>query len=140
MIRLEMKIYNTILIGKQLKDWLNHQENFINMNILQVKIYYHPINNIIEQARFTYSPLGKAFEKKKKSIEDQGEKQVDALNALKFNSQFTIEDVIPENALINDETKKEFDKIKEIEKNIDRDKLIYETNEYTYSFKSKNKQ
>ena len=48
--------------------------------------------------------------------------------------------MIPENALINDETKKEFDKIKEIEKNIDRDKLIYETNEYTYSFKSKNKQ
>ena len=80
------------------------------------------------------------MKKKKKSIEDQGEKQVDALNALKFNSQFTIEDVIPENALINDETKKEFDKIKEIEKNIDRDKLIYETNEYTYSFKSKNKQ
>ena len=28
---------------------------------------------IIEQARFTYSPLGKAFEKQTKTIEDQGE-------------------------------------------------------------------
>ena len=29
---------------------------------------------IIEQAKFIYSPLGKAFEKQTKSIEDQGEK------------------------------------------------------------------
>ena len=29
---------------------------------------------IIEQARFTYSPLGKAFEKQIKTIEDQGQK------------------------------------------------------------------
>ena len=31
---------------------------------------------IIEQAKFTYSPLGKAFEKQIKTIEDQGQKQV----------------------------------------------------------------
>ena len=31
---------------------------------------------IIEQAKFTYSPLGKAFEKQIKTIEDQGEKQI----------------------------------------------------------------
>ena len=37
---------------------------------------------IIEQARFTYSPLGKAFEKQIKTIEDQGKKQ----------SEFKIED------------------------------------------------
>ena len=37
---------------------------------------------IIEQARFTYSPLGKAFEKQIKTIEDQGKKQVDALKVL----------------------------------------------------------
>ena len=29
---------------------------------------------IIEQAKFTYSPLGKAFEKQLKTIEDQGKK------------------------------------------------------------------
>ena len=34
---------------------------------------------IIEQAIFTYSPLGKAFEKQAKTIEDQGKKQIDAL-------------------------------------------------------------
>ena len=38
---------------------------------------------IIEQAKFTYSPLGKAFEKQIKTIEDQGKKQVDALEKLK---------------------------------------------------------
>ena len=31
---------------------------------------------IIEQAKFTYSPIGKAFEKQIKTIEDQEEKQV----------------------------------------------------------------
>ena len=34
---------------------------------------------IIEQTEFTYSPLGKAFEKQIKTIEYQGEKQTDAL-------------------------------------------------------------
>ena len=34
---------------------------------------------IIEQAKFTYSPLGKAFEKQSKTIEDQGEKQIKAI-------------------------------------------------------------
>ena len=34
---------------------------------------------IIEQAKFTYSPLGKAFEKRIKTIENQGEKQIIAL-------------------------------------------------------------
>ena len=34
---------------------------------------------IIEQARFTYPPLGKPFEKQIKTIEDQGEKQIKAI-------------------------------------------------------------
>ena len=38
---------------------------------------------IIEQAKFTYSPSGKAFGKQIKTIEDQGKKQVDALENLK---------------------------------------------------------
>ena len=42
---------------------------------------------IIEQAKFTYSPLGKAFEKQIKTIEDQGEKQVKALEDLKLKEQ-----------------------------------------------------
>ena len=42
---------------------------------------------IIEQSKFTYSLLGKAFEKQIKTIEDQGKKQVDALKDLKNNKQ-----------------------------------------------------
>ena len=38
---------------------------------------------IIEEAKFTYSPLGKAFEKQIKTIEDQRKKQIDALADLK---------------------------------------------------------
>ena len=38
---------------------------------------------VIEQAKFTYSPLGKSFQKQTKTIEDQGKKQVDALADLK---------------------------------------------------------
>ena len=33
-------------------------------------------SRIIEQAKFTYSPLSKAFEKQIKTIEDQGIKQI----------------------------------------------------------------
>ena len=43
---------------------------------------------MIEQAKFTYSPLGKAFEKQTKTIKDQGEKQVNALKSLEsFDKQ-----------------------------------------------------
>ena len=34
---------------------------------------------IIEQAEFIYSPLGEAFEKQTKTIKDQGEKQIEAI-------------------------------------------------------------
>ena len=79
--------------------------------------------------------MGKAFEKQIKTIEDQGQKQVEALNTLKSNNEkLTIEDVIPKNAFNNDEAKKELDKIKEIEKTIDREKLVYRASEYTYNF------
>ena len=37
---------------------------------------------IIQQAKFNYSPLGEALEKQIKTIKDQGEKQVVALESL----------------------------------------------------------
>ena len=109
--------------GKTHKDEYLTGEDILSFNQQQ----------IIEQARFTYTPLGKAFEKQIKTIEDHCKKQVDALNTLKCNNQLTIEDVIPKN---NDEAKKELHKIKEIEKNVDREKLIYGKDEYKYSFKN----
>ena len=42
---------------------------------------------IIEQAKFTYSSLGKAFEKQVKTIEDQSQKQVKTLENLKPKEQ-----------------------------------------------------
>ena len=41
---------------------------------------------IIDQAKSTYSPLRKAFEKQIKTIEDQGKKQVDALEKLELKA------------------------------------------------------
>ena len=84
-----------------------------------------PSNNqqIIEQARFTYSPLGKAFDKQIKTIKDQGKNQVDALNTLKSdkNKKLKInnEDIIPESAFASDEAREGINKILKIEKNVE---------------------
>ena len=97
-----------------------------------------PLNKqqIIKQAKFSYSPLGKAFEKQLKTIRDQGEKQVEALNTFKSdNKKITIEDVIPKTALPNNEVKEEFEKIVKIEKTIDREKLVYKASGNTYDFR-----
>ena len=114
--------YNTILIEKQLK--YQPCRNFHKYEYLAGEDI-SPSNQqqIIEQAKFANHPLGKAFEKQIKTIEDQGKKQVDALNTLKSNNQLTIEDAIPKNALNNDEAKKELHKIKEIEKKCRQGKI-----------------
>ena len=49
------------------------------MNILQVKNCLLIKKQIIEQAKTTYSPLGKAFEEQTKTIKDQGKKQLKAV-------------------------------------------------------------
>ena len=94
---------------------------------------------IIEQAKFTYSPLGKAFEKQTKTIEEQGQKQRKAIQdnkkQLANTQEITIKNIIPEN-IMNNEAKKEMGKIIEIEKTVDREKLIYKASEYTYSFQN----
>ena len=46
------------------------------------KLPFHQ-SKIIEQAKFTYSPLGKTFEKQRKTIEEQARKQVEALKPWK---------------------------------------------------------
>ena len=63
-------------------------------------------SRIIEQAKFTYSPLAKAFEKQIKTIEDQGIKQVEALKALKPEEKKedikSIEGVFPKDMRVNE--------------------------------------
>ena len=58
------------------------------------------------------------------------------MNTLKCNNQLTIKDAIPKNTPNTDEAEKELHKIKEIEKNIDREKLVYKTNQCTNSFEN----
>ena len=45
---------------------------------------------LIEQGKFTYSPLGKAFEKQINTIEDQGQNQFNTLKSLEFLKFFRI--------------------------------------------------
>ena len=73
---------------------------------------------IIEQAKFTYSPLGKAFEKQIKTIEDQGKKQVDALESLKPKEQTkSTKEIFPE-GYDSVEIKNELNEIKGYEKKL----------------------
>ena len=60
---------------------------------------------------------------------------MEALNTFKSDNKLTIEDVISKSALINDESKKELDKIKKVEDTINREKLVYKTSKNTYDFR-----
>ena len=83
-----MKNYNTILIEKQPKYRLYHQKKIGKYEYLTgEEILLSDQKQIIKQAKFTYSPLGKAFEKQIKTIEDQAQKQFYALESLKPNKQ-----------------------------------------------------
>ena len=75
-----MKNYNRTLIERLQKYQLYHQVIKIDKYEYLTGKEILPSNQqqIIEQAKFTYSLLGKAFEQQTKTIEDQGEKQVNA--------------------------------------------------------------
>ena len=91
---------------------------------------------IIEQAKFTYFPLGKTFEKQTKTIEDQGKKQVDALEALKPPDKqlSSIRDFISKERL-NSEIVDEIERIVEEERKADRIKMVYKASNETYDLK-----
>ena len=116
MIKLEMKNYSTILIEKQLKYLLIIRQIHKYEYLTSVDILPSNHQQIIGQAKITYSTLEKAFDKQIKTIEDQGKKQIDALNTLKCdnNEKLEIKDenVIRKSVFGNDEAKKEFNKIK----------------------------
>ena len=92
---------------------------------------------IIQQAKFNYSPLGKAIEKQIKTIKDQGKKQVVALESLNVPNKklSSIKDFIPiEN--LNPEIINEIKRIEEIEKKVDRNKMFYKRSNKTYDFRN----
>ena len=92
---------------------------------------------IIQQAKFNYSPIGKALERQRKTIEDQGEKQVVALESLKDSDKelTPIKDFIPTENL-NPEIINEIKRIEEIEKKVDRNRMVYKGTNKTYDFRN----
>ena len=92
---------------------------------------------IIQQAKFTYSSLGKAFEKQTKTIEDQGKKQVVPLESLKDSDKklTPVKDFIPMENL-NPEIINEIKRIEEMEKQVDRTRMGYKGSNKTYDFRN----
>ena len=90
---------------------------------------------IIEQTKFTYSPLGRAFDKQIKTIEDQGKKQVDALNTLKSDNKITIKKytydlndtpfISKQKEIFNKLLDVRLEKITDLDKKVNIDDLIY---------------
>ena len=93
---------------------------------------------IIEQAKRTYSPLGKAFEKQTKTIEDQGKKQIYALVALKPKNDAkvkldkTLSNIKP--SIFNDYFKDRLDEIKKYYEPIDDFNIYDDTDSILISF------
>ena len=86
---------------------------------------------IIQQAKFNYSPLGKALEKQIKTIEDQEEKQVKAIQDNKQLVNINKDDykdkllLSKEREIFKDIFNKRLDKIEEVNNEIDYDDLDY---------------
>ena len=75
-----MKNYHTILREKQQKCQHYRQVKIDKYEYLTgEEILPSDQSRITEQEKFTYSPLVKAFEKQVKAIEEQGKKQIEAL-------------------------------------------------------------
>ena len=87
----------------------------------------------IQQAKFNYSPLGKALEIQRKTIEDQGENQVDALKT-SYKKLPSIKDFVPIEKF-NPEIIAEIKRNEEIEKRVDRDKMVYKSTSRNYDFR-----
>ena len=127
-----MKSYNTILIEKQQKYLLYHQENFINMSIVTGEdILPSNQQQIIDQTKFTYSPLGKAFDKQIKTIEDEGKKQVDASEKLKPKEETKPIEDKPNNQsrgaiIFNDLINKRKELMNKLRDSVDYNKLKFE--------------
>ena len=85
---------------------------------------------IIEQAKFTDSPLRKAFEKQTKTIEDKGEEQI---KGIQDNRKQLISDddyknkllISKEREIFKDICNKRLDKLEELNNQIDYDDLKY---------------
>ena len=104
--------------------------NINNLHLTGEEILPSNRQQIIQQAKFTYSHLGKAFEKQIKTIEDQGEKQVKAIQDKQIVN--INKDSYKDKLLCSNEREifkgiynKRLDKIEELNNKIDYDNLEY---------------
>ena len=80
-----------------------------------------------EESKFTYTPLGNAFEKRTKTIEDQREKKV---KAIKIKYQFTYDInaspiVLKEKEIYNKLTEESLEKKNNLDEKVDTNKLVF---------------
>ena len=109
-----MKILKNITYGKNVKYWQYQKQ-------------------VIEQAKFTYSPLGKAFEKQTKTIEDKREKQIKAIQdqgQVKTIKKYAYdaEDtpfISKQKEIFNELVDERLEKITDLDKKVNSDDLIY---------------
>ena len=86
-----------------------------------------------EQAKFTYSPLGKAFEKQIKTIEDQREKQIKVIQnqgQIKKIKKYTYDDedsplISKQKEIFNKLVHERLDEITKLHEKVNHDDLIY---------------
>ena len=88
---------------------------------------------IIEQAKFTYSPLAKACEKQIKTIEDQGEKQIKAIQdhgQVKAIKKYSYDDndtpfVSKQKETFNELVDERLEKVTDLDERVNSNDLIY---------------
>ena len=84
-----MKNCNITLTKKQRKYRHYHQINFIEYEYLtDEEVLHSDQRRIIEQAKFTYSRLGEAFEKQRRQIKDAAETQRKTMEEVKSKQWF----------------------------------------------------
>ena len=87
---------------------------------------------MIEKAKFTYSPLGEAFEKQIKTIEDQGEKQIKAFKDQRHiktikKCDYDDEDsplILKQKEIFNELADEKLNKITELDKKVNCNGLV----------------
>ena len=95
------------------------------------EIYLTNQQQIFEQTKFNYSPLGKAFQEQIKIIKEQGEKQ--AIQDKGFNKSIkelehgSNDDqmLLKQKEIYNELTKEKEDKIEKLDKTVNREELVY---------------
>ena len=91
------------------------------------------LQQILEQTRFTYSLLGKAFQEQIKTIKEQGEKQVKAIQDKEFNKsikelEYGSNDdpmLLKQKEIYNELTEDKKHEIKKFDKTVNRKGLLY---------------